>query len=296
MARPAALVVALGLLLCGGCRRAPHLGLERVVVSQSAAGDRLLLVGVGAEAVREAARQALLGAGFEPLPASGEAARDWRPFFGRAAVLASAAEPGAAGSVAVVVELEASPADGDEPALRARARGASAPEPGEAGLGPAFRRALASALGGAAQSIALDLLEERKSDRDLLADLRSPERRVRDSAVRALADRKNAAAVPGLIERLRDDDPELVERAVGALGQLGDERAVDPLIELSLRRGPELTARLARVIGDLGGVEAQAYLLTVASGHPDEGVRVAAAEALGEARSRAAARGGAAGR
>jgi hypothetical protein len=276
------------LLLSSGCRRGPaHLGLGRVELSQSAAGERLLLVGIGDDDLREAARVALLGAGFEAAPA-GDLPRDWRGYSGKVTVLASAAEPGVDGgarSVAVVVELEAAPVDGEAP-LRARERGAGAPQAGEEGLGGAFRRALTSALGGAASSISLDLAEGRKPERELLRDLRSPERRTRDAAVRALADRKNGAAVPGLVERLRDEDPEVIERAVGALAQLGDERAVDPLIELSLRRGPEVTSRLARVVGDIGGPEARAYLLTLASGHPDQGVRLAAAEALGEAEAR----------
>ncbi len=278
-------VLGLALLLATGCHRgAPRLGLERVLVSESAAGNRLLLVGIGADDLRARARAALLGAGFEKVPAGGSP-KGWRGFSGQVTVLASAGEPTPGGGlrrVAVVVELEASPADGDAP-LRARERGMGEPQPGEEGPGGAFRRALDAALTGAASSIALDLREASKSERALLRDLAAPENRTRDAAVRALADRKSPAAVPGLLEHLHDEDPEVIERVVGALAQIGDQRAVDPLIELSLRRGPEVTGRLARVIGDLGGAEARAYLLTLASGHPDEGVRVVAAEALGEA-------------
>jgi hypothetical protein len=39
-------------------------------------------------------------------------------------------------------------------------------------------------------------------------------------------------------------------------------------------------------VGDIGGADAQAWLLTIASGHPDEVVRGAAKEALAEMSAR----------
>jgi hypothetical protein len=48
-----------------------------------------------------------------------------------------------------------------------------------------------------------------------------------------------------------------------------------------------LTARLLRFVGDIGGPEAEGYLLTLASGHPDPQVRMAAQEALDDLASRA---------
>jgi hypothetical protein len=55
-------------------------------------------------------------------------------------------------------------------------------------------------------------------------------------------------------------------------------------------------ANLARIIGDLGGPDARAYLLTLASGHPDPQVRSAAQQALDDMAAREAeavrARGG----
>jgi len=79
-----------------------------------------------------------------------------------------------------------------------------------------------------------------------------------------------------------------VLRAVGALGEIGDPRAVEPLIEISWNSNAVFTARVARVIGDIGGVDAEGYLLTLSSGHPDPAVRRAAAAALEGLRSRAA--------
>jgi HEAT repeat protein len=73
---------------------------------------------------------------------------------------------------------------------------------------------------------------------------------------------------------------------VGALAQLRDARAVPRLIELTRRREGPYVANLARIVGDIGGADAQAWLLTIASGHPDEVVRGAAKEALAEMNAR----------
>jgi HEAT repeat protein len=131
---------------------------------------------------------------------------------------------------------------------------------------------------------------ERKRTSDLLKDLDSPEARVRDQAVRALAERGDHGAVPGLISRLKDSDPEVRERAVGALAQLRDARAVPALIELSRHRDGPYVANLVRIVGDIGGPDARAWLLTLSSGHPDDVVRGTATEALSELAARDPAR------
>ncbi len=188
----------------------------------------------------------------------------------------------------VTVELRLEPARSDEGSLREAARWSEPVHPGESDLA-ALRRALAGAARRAASDLALGTAEAAKPDRAVIADLDSADSRVRDHAVRVLADRKNPVAVPALIARLRDPDPELVERAVGALDQIKDPRAVEPLIELSHRREGPFVAQLARIIGDIGGPEADAYLLTLASGHPEPMVRKAAEQALAQSRERRAA-------
>jgi HEAT repeat protein len=160
-------------------------------------------------------------------------------------------------------------ARGAEPAPRA---------PGEAR--EAWRRALASALAQASAALAQQLAAEEKPDAALLRDLASSDARVRDLAVRTLADRKSADAVPALLQRLQDADDTVVERAVGALAQIGDPRAVGPLIELTHRRDGAFVARMTRIVAEIGGPEAEAYLSTLAAGHPEERVRLAAAESL----------------
>jgi HEAT repeat protein len=185
----------------------------------------------------------------------------------------------------VAVELRLEPVRSDEGSLREAARWSEPVRPGESDLA-ALRRALAGATRRAAANLVLGIAEAGKPDRAVIADLDSADSRVRDHAVRILADRKNPVAVPALIARLRDPDPELVERAVGALDQIKDPRAVEPLIELSHRREGPFVAQLARIIGDIGGPEADAYLLTLASGHPEPMVRNAAEQALAQSRER----------
>jgi len=157
-------------------------------------------------------------------------------------------------------------------------------------LASALRRAIDGAASRAASALALALGEAAKPTPDVLRDLDSADPRMRDLAVRVLADRRNPAAVPALVQRLSDPDPDVVERAVGALAQIRDPRAVGPLIGLTQRREGSFVTQLVLIIGDIGGPEAEAYLDTLAVGHPDPAVRNAAAESLDAMRRHGAAR------
>jgi hypothetical protein len=154
---------------------------------------------------------------------------------------------------------------------------------------PAFRKALGQALDEVVKSEALQLDAQDKKDPELVADLSSTDPRVRDFAVLALSERKNSAAVPALVERLKDPDREVAMRAVGALGAIGDPKAVPALIEMGQTRDPQFLVALVDVLAGLGGKDAEAFLFTLASGHPDESVRRAAQEAQERMRERDAA-------
>jgi hypothetical protein len=155
----------------------------------------------------------------------------------------------------------------------------------------AFRGALDVALGVAAAQLVVLIDAAGKSDEVLIADLESPDGGVRDAAVRQLADRKNPAAVPALIDRLKDSDRQVVLRAMGALEELRDQRAVRPLIDLTERQDAAFVAQVVYVIGAIGGADAEAFLYTLQNGSPDAQVRVAATEAGAELRRRRAAGG-----
>lgn len=275
-----------GLLALSACQRGPAaIRVASVRVADGALSEPLREAGIDAALLESAARAAFTEAGFK----LGDGKRSTRA---RVDVLAVRFVPPdrrvGLPRVEVAIELELSPVDPAGPEGTREVGTGSAPL-GEGGPGGAAREALALAARRAAEALAIGYAAEMKPIDQLLAELDAPDARVRDQAARVLAERKSTAAVPSLIERLRDGDPEVVSRAIGALAQIGDVRAVDPLIEVSYGAEPGFAARVARIIGDIGGKEAESYLLTLESGHPDAAVRQSAREALAELRGRAAA-------
>ncbi len=196
----------------------------------------------------------------------------------------------------VGVAIDLLPTGSEQDALRAEASATRLFDAAAGSQGPgsartaarvrAFRGALDSAIGDALARLLLDLDAVHESDTELIASLGSADAGVRDSAVRQLADRHNPAAVPALIERLKDSDRQVVLRAMGALEALHDPRAVQPLIDLTEHQDPSFVAQVVYVIGSLGGDEAEAYLFTLQNGSPDAQVRAAAAEAAADLRRR----------
>ncbi len=279
-------------LVAGGCQRGPG----PIHVTSIRAGDGELAAplreaGLDDRALETSAREALSAAGFR----LGDGQRPHRARVDLVGVRFAPAGPDAAARVEVAVEIELSPAE-DADGTTARETGAgmaalTGPRPAEA-----WRAALAAASRRAADGLALSVAAATRPVDQVIRDLEADDPRQRARAVQALADRRAAAAVPALIRRLEDPDQEVSHLAVGALAQLRDPRAVGPLIEVSGRGDAALTARLARIIGDIGGSEAEGYLLTLASGHPEPLVREAAREALAELRARAREPGAVAGK
>jgi hypothetical protein len=140
----------------------------------------------------------------------------------------------------------------------------------------AFESALEASLREAVVALAAQIDARHKTDEALLSDLTSPDPRVRDYAIRVLADRRSPAAVPQLIARLQDQNPEIARRAAGALIAIGDRRAVSPLIEMTRHRRAEDVGPILYAIASLGGAEAEAFLFTLESGAADEETRRAA--------------------
>jgi hypothetical protein len=148
----------------------------------------------------------------------------------------------------------------------------------------AFRAAFRAALEDASRGLVWQVEARKKADPELTQDLTAEDARLRDYAIRALADRRNPAVVPQLLNRLADENPVVALRAVGALVAIGDRRAVDPLIEMTRKTKPQVTAQILYALASLGGPTAEAYLYTLESGAPDDEVRRAATDALLELR------------
>jgi hypothetical protein len=142
----------------------------------------------------------------------------------------------------------------------------------------ALRQFVSRALADAAKLIGIQARLERIPE--LIESARSPEREVRDEAVQILGTRRAKEAVPVLLEALSDRDEEVAQHALGALVSVGDGRAVPKIIELTRHRGGLRLVQLLYALGSLGGREAEAFLWSMAQGHPDRHAQRVAAEAL----------------
>ncbi|HEY0840663.1 MAG TPA: HEAT repeat domain-containing protein [Vulgatibacter sp.] len=284
-------LVALSIALALGCtRNSPPTGdpmAPVVVAANDSVGPWL---GIDPTDIATRATSALAATG-RLSPAQGDrppAPNAWAP---RLEILFVRALPppaeGGLPSADVAVRLDLARRSGDR--LRAEGRGQVELPPGDpVGRQERFRRALDAALADASGQVAAQLQASDRTDEELIADLGSSEAWRRDFAMRALADRKCVAAIPSLVARLRDDDRELQLRAVGALVEIGDPSASAALVETTPQRDPGFVVQVIFALGELGGPDAEAYLFTASTGHPDPSVRAAAAEALGTLESRRA--------
>jgi hypothetical protein len=144
----------------------------------------------------------------------------------------------------------------------------------------ALREALRRALTQVSEAASLQMRAADREDAVLLRDLQSQDERVREFALRVLADRRNPAAAPLLIRQLQDEDAQTVRQAMGALVEMKARAAVPALIELVKDREIGFVQEVVFAIGEIGGAEAEAYLFTVAQGHDQPDVQAAAQQAL----------------
>jgi hypothetical protein len=295
MSRRTAVLASLLAALAGGCQRVPSDAtvVGRLLVSEGNLASAPQL-GATAEQTRQLLRKALEGTRrFVVKDAAGSRGARVRLEVESARRLIAPVPPGVdreVAEVSVSLELMVPDARGDLERLVAEGS-ARRPTGAEAAAGPdpearlaAFDGALAAAIEESATALSWQLEARRKSDAELQRDLTAKDARVRDYAIRALAERRNPAAVPLLLSRLEDARPEVVRRAMGALVAIGDLRAVRPLIDLTRKRPPQFVAEVLYALGSLGGPEAEAYLYTLQNGASEEEVRRAATEALGELR------------
>lgn len=284
-------LLALSLLAATGCKRAEPqvVWVERVAVSEADVAGHPSL-GIGAEELRKRTATALEQTHRLRVMPQGESVPDGeQPYhagvelgYARALPGPSPDAPDAAPDslrAEVGVELWVAKQRGER--LRGSGQGRRTFAPGDPDLrGTAFEEALQAALTEAASEVGLQLEAAAKSDEQLLADLKASDPQRRDFAIRALADRRSSAAIPLLEERLADPDREVQLRAVGALVTVGDAAVVPALIAATAQKDPSFVASVCHGLGDLGGAEAEAYLFTASTGHPEIAVRRAAEEAL----------------
>ncbi len=129
---------------------------------------------------------------------------------------------------------------------------------------------------------------QRADDDGVVAALRDEDPTVRAIAVQTAGSRKIRAAVPILVERLKatDEPGTSIVSIVGALVEMNATEATSAIIDTARQQDRSYIVPLLYALAQLGGRQAQAYLFTVQSGHPDPVVKQAAAEALRELESR----------
>lgn len=147
-----------------------------------------------------------------------------------------------------------------------------------------YSRLVESAIRSAASDAAVEQGLSTSPDTEVVAKIAAPDARIRARAVDEAGRRRLGAAVDPLIGILANDaePPEVVFKAIGALIQIRDARAVGPLIDSARRRSPVYLGQIIFGVAQIGGKEAEAYLFTVANGHPDPEVRGYASDALKE--------------
>ncbi|MEO1334478.1 MAG: TIR domain-containing protein, partial [Myxococcota bacterium] len=124
----------------------------------------------------------------------------------------------------------------------------------------------------------------RSDDDAVRAAVADDDEMMRVVAINVVAERQLRAAIPTLVERVRDEKESgvVVVRAVGALVSLQATEATAAIIDTARRQSRAYLVPLLYALGQLGGRQAQAYLFTVQSGHPDPAVKAAATRALEE--------------
>lgn len=275
--------VLLGCAL-SGCKDKDHTNREALdEVSVSVHHQSGLLLGIGSEEIGKRAARALEETGrFEQKKSRGKeraaaAQGAWSPLVELRLVRAVAGRRGgepAVADVALALSLRAPSGE----VLRAEGRGQA--ELNGTDREERFRAALDLALADAAAAIDGEFKARSLDEAGLLELLREEDAAQRDVAIRFLAERKSAAAIAPLAKLLAEgEDRELHLRVVGALVEIGDPAAARELIDAASHRDPSFVVQLVYALGELGGVDADAYLFTVSTGHPDPAVRNAATQA-----------------
>jgi HEAT repeat protein len=117
-------------------------------------------------------------------------------------------------------------------------------------------------------------------------DLASKDVAVRQEAVRELGRRGEVAALDAIAGLLDDPHQDVVLASVGALTNLRDQRAATSLIASTRGRSTEYLAAVIGALRTIAGLEAEAYLDALATGHPSDHIKARATQALLDVRAR----------
>ena len=160
-----------------------------------------------------------------------------------------------------------------------------APPAGAAG-GQQFWLNLIKAATAEAFHVVVVQVDARKREATALQyDLASKDVAVRQEAVRELGRRGEVAALDAIASLLDDPHQDVVLASVGALTNLRDQKAATPLIASTRGRSNEYLAAVIGALRTIGGVESEAYLDALATGHPSDDIKARATQALLDVRA-----------
>jgi HEAT repeat protein/beta-lactamase regulating signal transducer with metallopeptidase domain len=117
----------------------------------------------------------------------------------------------------------------------------------------------------------------------LIEALKDPDSDVRETAMAALAHKRDPRMFDAFVLALRDTNPDIREQAVFGLGQLRDKRAIAPLTLALKDEKPDVREQAVFALGQLHAVEA-IDSITLALRDANADVREQAAFALGQIR------------
>jgi len=133
--------------------------------------------------------------------------------------------------------------------------------------------------------VALQVAARSVSIERLKADLSAEDAAVRQEAVRELGRRGERSALDGIAALLDDPQQDVVLASVGALTSLRDVRAARALIASTRGRSNQYLVAVIAALRTLGGVESEAYLDALATGHGSHDIKSRATRALLDVRA-----------
>ncbi|MBS2030706.1 MAG: HEAT repeat domain-containing protein [Deltaproteobacteria bacterium] len=295
---PAIRTAALLTLALAGCHRKapPSLAVAKLTVSEESLAAAPAL-GLGAEQMKAAVKTALERQGAVVLQDGQSAPPGSQVYRVRAEIggaqLQDVALPdGGVGQEAQVEAVLEGARASSEGTLKLSGTGeghvAAPAAPDTEGQAAAFKSSFAKAVDLAAARLARSAVAVEAPVETLHADLGSPDSGVQEAAADVLVDHHDLAAIPVLVQELDSPDDSVKMKAIGELVELKAKTSVPKLIDLAqtsdprLGTDPHFQMQIIYALGTIGGDEAEAYLYTIASGHPDEMVRNAAKEASAE--------------
>jgi len=108
-------------------------------------------------------------------------------------------------------------------------------------------------------------VETQKDVKELIAELKHEDEKVRESAAEALGKIRDKTAVEPLIEALKDRSWQVRAQAARALSRIEDERAVDPLIKALSDDKLEVRRTAADALSYIGGPSVDLLIKTFSS-------------------------------